>query len=264
MHDHDRGLQFDVSTLMTRRRALQLVAAGGLAAVVGCGSSSSDSSGTAAATTEAAGTTTDAAPGATAEIPEETAGPFPADGSNGVNVLTRERHRALRPDIELRVGVGDGRGRAPHRLAHHPRHRGRRHAGRRRRRLPVALRPGGPLLALRLGDRGRELPARRPGRRTPTGRSSFTTIWPGAYSGRWPHIHFEVYPSLAEATSAGVEARDLADRPARGRLPARLRHRRLRAERAEPRPAPRWRPTWSSPTATPPSSPRPAAPRRRG
>ena len=88
MHDHDRGLQFDVSTLMTRRRALQLVAAGGLAAVVGCGSSSSGSSGTAAATTEAAGTTTDAAPGATAEIPEETAGPFPADGSNGVNVLT--------------------------------------------------------------------------------------------------------------------------------------------------------------------------------
>ena len=80
MHDHDRGLQFDVSTLMTRRRALQLVAAGGLAAVVGCGSSSSDSSGTAAATTEAAGTTTDAAPGATAEILEETAGPFPADG----------------------------------------------------------------------------------------------------------------------------------------------------------------------------------------
>jgi protocatechuate 3,4-dioxygenase beta subunit len=25
-----------------------------------------------------------------------------------------------------------------------------------------------------------------------------------AYSGRWPHIHFEVYPSLAEATSAGT------------------------------------------------------------
>jgi protocatechuate 3,4-dioxygenase beta subunit len=37
------------------------------------------------------------------------------------------------------------------------------------------------------------------------GRVTFTTIYPGAYSGRWPHIHFEVYPSLAEATRAGTK-----------------------------------------------------------
>ena len=36
------------------------------------------------------------------------------------------------------------------------------------------------------------------------GRVTFTTIFPAAYSGRWPHIHFEVYPSLVEATSAGT------------------------------------------------------------
>jgi protocatechuate 3,4-dioxygenase beta subunit len=35
------------------------------------------------------------------------------------------------------------------------------------------------------------------------GQVTFQTIFPAAYSGRWPHIHFEVYPSLAEATSAG-------------------------------------------------------------
>ena len=29
----------------------------------------------------------------------------------------------------------------------------------------------------------------------------FETIFPGCYPGRWPHIHFEVYPSLADATS---------------------------------------------------------------
>jgi protocatechuate 3,4-dioxygenase beta subunit len=29
----------------------------------------------------------------------------------------------------------------------------------------------------------------------------FTSIYPGCYSGRWPHIHFEVYPSLSAATS---------------------------------------------------------------
>ncbi|MFT4253525.1 MAG: intradiol ring-cleavage dioxygenase, partial [Caulobacter sp.] len=32
------------------------------------------------------------------------------------------------------------------------------------------------------------------------GQVTFTTIFPGCYSGRWPHIHFEVYPSLATAT----------------------------------------------------------------
>jgi protocatechuate 3,4-dioxygenase beta subunit len=36
------------------------------------------------------------------------------------------------------------------------------------------------------------------------GKVTFTTIFPGAYAGRWPHIHFEVYPSLDEATRAGT------------------------------------------------------------
>jgi protocatechuate 3,4-dioxygenase beta subunit len=29
---------------------------------------------------------------------------------------------------------------------------------------------------------------------------SFTTIFPGCYDGRWPHMHFEIYPSLEAAT----------------------------------------------------------------
>ncbi|MBJ7376557.1 MAG: intradiol ring-cleavage dioxygenase [Sphingobium sp.] len=33
------------------------------------------------------------------------------------------------------------------------------------------------------------------------GQVTFTSIFPGCYSGRYPHIHFEVYPSLARATS---------------------------------------------------------------
>ena len=36
------------------------------------------------------------------------------------------------------------------------------------------------------------------------GVATFTTIYPACYSGRWPHIHFEVYPSLDEATAAGT------------------------------------------------------------
>ena len=36
-----------------------------------------------------------------------------------------------------------------------------------------------------------------------SGTASFTTVFPGCYDGRWPHIHFEVYRSTAEATSDG-------------------------------------------------------------
>jgi protocatechuate 3,4-dioxygenase beta subunit len=35
----------------------------------------------------------------------------------------------------------------------------------------------------------------------------FTTIYPGAYAGRWPHIHFEVYPTLDAATTASGRQR---------------------------------------------------------
>ncbi len=33
------------------------------------------------------------------------------------------------------------------------------------------------------------------------GQVTFITIFPGCYDGRWPHMHFEVYPSLPVATS---------------------------------------------------------------
>jgi protocatechuate 3,4-dioxygenase beta subunit len=36
-----------------------------------------------------------------------------------------------------------------------------------------------------------------------SGKVTFTSTFPGAYMGRWPHIHFEVYASLSEATAAG-------------------------------------------------------------
>jgi protocatechuate 3,4-dioxygenase beta subunit len=34
-----------------------------------------------------------------------------------------------------------------------------------------------------------------------SGTATFTSVFPACYSGRWPHIHFEVYESLAAATS---------------------------------------------------------------
>ncbi|HSJ74275.1 MAG TPA: twin-arginine translocation signal domain-containing protein [Miltoncostaeaceae bacterium] len=203
MHDHDRGLQFDVSTLMTRRRALQLVAAGGLAAALGCGSSSSDSGGTAAATTDAAGTA-GAAAAATAAIPEETAGPYPADGSNNVNVLGESG--IVRSDLTASFGSASGTAEG----------------------VPLAI----SLTVLDVAAGGAPVEGAavylwhcdREGRYSlydpsiasenylrgvqasgADGGLRFISIWPGAYSGRWPHIHFEVYPSPAEATSAGAK-----------------------------------------------------------
>ena len=106
LHDHDRGLSFDVSTLMSRRRALQLLAVGGLATLVGCGTSSADSAGTTGATTTRRPRPPARPPRSSDEIPEETGGPYPADGSNGVNVLTESG--IVRSDItvELRLGLG--------------------------------------------------------------------------------------------------------------------------------------------------------------
>jgi hypothetical protein len=34
------------------------------------------------------------------------------------------------------------------------------------------------------------------------GKVTFTSIYPACYSGRWPHIHFEVYPGLSSITDA--------------------------------------------------------------
>ena len=189
VHDHDRGLSFDVSTLMTRRRALQLLAIGGLATVVGCGTSYGGSP----ATT-----------GATAEIPEETGGPFPADGSNGVNVLTESG--IVRSDITSSFGSASGTA-----------------AG-----VPLAIaltildvsaggapRKGAAVYVWhcnRAGEYSLYSPAvasenylRGVQESDAGGRVTFSSIYPAAYSGRWPHIHFEVYPSLAEATAAGTK-----------------------------------------------------------
>src|SRR6185312_170392 len=34
------------------------------------------------------------------------------------------------------------------------------------------------------------------------GKVSFTSVFPACYSGRWPHIHFEVYPDQAAISDA--------------------------------------------------------------
>ena len=104
----DQGLGFDVGTLMGRRRMLRTlglgVAAIGLAA---CGSNAaSGSSSSASASTTTARSSSTGAGTATGEIPDETAGPYPGDGSNGPDVL--EQSGIVRSDLRSSFGESTG------------------------------------------------------------------------------------------------------------------------------------------------------------
>ncbi|MFC8527076.1 intradiol ring-cleavage dioxygenase [Nocardia sp. NPDC057227] len=185
---------------MSRRRALFFFGAGagaaGLAAA-GCASGSDT------ATTSTAATTT--ASTSVAAAPQETAGPYPGDGSNGPNVLVQSG--VVRSDITTSfggfTGTADG--------------------------VPMTLRitlkdlansgAAGTGMAVYVWhcDRDGEYSLYGSGITEQNylrgvqvadadGTVTFTSIFPACYSGRWPHIHFEVYDSL-EVAIAGENAR---------------------------------------------------------
>ena len=186
----DQGLGFDVGTLLSRRRLLTVLGLGaasvGLAA---CGAKGSTSS-SASSSTAAAG-----------EIPEETAGPYPGDGSNGPDVL--EQSGIVRSDIRTSFGEFSGTAEgvpmtlelAIADLANG----GAPFAG-------VAVyvwhcsREGGySLYSSGIEDqnylRGVQIA-------DASGTVRFTSVFPACYDGRWPHVHFEVYPDQASTTDA--------------------------------------------------------------
>lgn len=102
----DQGLSFDLQTLVSRRSALSALGLGatafGLAACAPTSSSSSASS--SASATSSATPTDDASIDVASEIPDETAGPYPGDGSNGPDVL--EESGVVRSDIRSSFGTG--------------------------------------------------------------------------------------------------------------------------------------------------------------
>jgi protocatechuate 3,4-dioxygenase beta subunit len=215
-HDHDdhrEGLAHDLPGLMARgygRRGLfgLLGGVGAATLVVAC---SADDGLTDVSTTSGApaggvpgGATTSVGDG---EIPEETAGPYPGDGSNGPDVLSQSG--VVREDITKSFGTASG-------VA----------AG-----VATTIR----LRVLQLED-GESTPlegaavylwhADREGRYSmyssdiadenylrgvqvadKDGWLQFKTVFPGCYAGRWPHVHFEVYPSVDDATSASNRMR---------------------------------------------------------
>jgi protocatechuate 3,4-dioxygenase beta subunit len=196
-HSHDaEGLAYDLSALVGRRRALSLLGGASLAAIAAC------APGTTTPDPTSSPTSTRAAGGGE-EIPEETNGPFPADGSNGPNILTESG--VVRRDIRSSFGGANGVVEG----------------------VPLAVtltivdvssdKPGSAVAGAAIYawhcDRDGNYSLYSPGfedenwlrgvqETDEQGRATFTTIFPGCYSGRWPHIHFEVYPSLADATRA--------------------------------------------------------------
>ena len=225
--NHDRGLEFDLSTIMSRRSLGMFLGMGSAAAALaGCtpggtdsGASSPRATPSATAPSSVAGSTAGAttAPAASAtasptvtraiaecgvEIPAETAGPFPGDGSNGPNVL--EASGVVRQDITSSFGTSTTKAEG----------------------VPLTLTltlldnangcvplAGAAVYAWHCDREGRyslydsglsnENYLRGVQEADANGQVTFKTAFPGAYNGRWPHIHFEVFESMTNATAAG-------------------------------------------------------------
>ena len=210
----------DLTTLLDRRRALKVLGGLGLVALGACASdddtgssastSSASTSSTSTSTSSTSSTSTSTSSSSstsqaagTEPIPEETAGPFPGDGTNGPNVLDDPGvvRRDIRSSFGSYAGTADGT------------------------LLTVALtvldaasgkpRQGAAVYLWQCDREGRyslyssgasdQNYLRGVQEADAIGKVTFTSIFPGAYSGRWPHIHFAVYETLAAATSSGTE-----------------------------------------------------------
>jgi protocatechuate 3,4-dioxygenase beta subunit len=220
----DRGLEFDLSTLMSRRSLGMFLGASTAAAVAACtpgastpggsapagtASASARPTGSAAAATTTPSASAEASPTLTraiaecgVEIPQETAGPYPGDGSNGPNVL--ETSGVVRQDITSSFGAStttvggvplavtltlldDSNGCTP--LAGAAVYAWHCDRDGKYSMYDSGLRNENYLRGVQEADAN--------------GQVTFRTIYPGAYNGRWPHIHFEVFESMSNATAAG-------------------------------------------------------------
>jgi protocatechuate 3,4-dioxygenase beta subunit len=214
LENHDRGLDYDLPRLLHRRGMLKLVAGVGLAGaglitLGACGSATSTGDASSASTPgpprggpagggSGSAQTSDTANG---ELPGETGGPFPGDGSNGANVLNQSG--VVRRDITSSFGSSTTKAEG----------------------VPLDITMtindfandksplvGGAVYVWHCDREGRyslysqgvtgENYLRGVQETDDRGQVRFTTIFPACYSGRWPHIHFEVYPSLAKATNS--------------------------------------------------------------
>lgn len=185
-----------------RRRAITVLGGGALALLAGCGRDPDAGGDAVPTTTSRAPSPSRAGPANDAPIPEEMAGPYPGDGSNGPDVLTRPG--VVRRDIRSSFGsssttaegvpltieldVVDGPDGAPlERAAVYVWH---------------CDRDGG--YSMYTAGLENENYLRGVQETDTDGRAAFTSVFPGVYEGRWPHVHFAVYADVAAATGGGT------------------------------------------------------------
>jgi protocatechuate 3,4-dioxygenase beta subunit len=217
LENHDRGLDFDLPRLLHRRGMLKLVAGVGLAGASlvtlgACGSVATTGEASSPSGSRPAGGPPSGGPGgapestqtsdtANGQLPEETSGPYPGDGSNGANVLNQSG--IVRSDITSSFGSSTTKAEGV------PLNITMTITDYANNKAPLA---GGAVYVWHCDREGRyslysegvsgENYLRGVQETDDRGQVKFTTIFPACYSGRWPHIHFEVYPSLAKATNS--------------------------------------------------------------
>ena len=207
-HDEvvDQGLAFDVRTLLNRRRMFAVFGMGaGALALAACSTDSGSANSSApAAGTSGTGSSSSTASGSGSasgltEIPDETNGPYPADGTNGPDIL--ETSGVVREDIRSSFGTSTttaegipleftftildmANGGVPFaKVAVYVWHCDR---GGSYSMYSEGITNENYLRGVQLTDED--------------GTVTFASIFPACYSGRWPHIHFEVYPDQASIT----------------------------------------------------------------
>lgn len=198
----DQGINFDLGTLMSRRLFIGAGVAGfGSLALVACSSGSSNDSNAKAASTSSTATSSTTSQASTStlpsgEIPDETAGPYPGDGSNGPDVL--QESGIVRSDIRTSIGATEQVEGVPLEFTLNILDMNNNDA-------PFE---GAAVYAWHCNALG-EYSMYSEGVEDETwlrgvqvadadGKVTFKSIMPGCYTGRWPHIHFEVYENLDE------------------------------------------------------------------
>jgi protocatechuate 3,4-dioxygenase beta subunit len=204
-HDDFGGLRRDLpqlAPLLGRRRVLQLMLGSAGAVFLAACSSNSDSSLAESDTTDTPGVSVAAASADCQVIPEETAGPFPGDGSNGPNVLNQPA--AQRSDIRSSFGTSTRTAEGvPLAVALTVTDSARGCVPMAGAAVYVWHCDRDGLYSLYSPGAESENYLRGVGVTDESGTVMFTSIFPGAYPGRWPHIHFEVYPDIATAVASG-------------------------------------------------------------
>ncbi|MFI8634151.1 intradiol ring-cleavage dioxygenase [Microbacterium sp. NPDC077663] len=200
----DQGAGFDIRTLVSRRSVLSLVGLGaGTVALAACSatvgaSSASSSPGTSGATSSTTPSASSSAAAATTEIPDETNGPYPADGTNGVNVL--EESGIVRSDITSSLEGGNTVEGVPLSFTFTISDLANGNVPFEGVAVYAWQCDANGLYSMYSEGVEDETYLRGVQVADANGQVTFQTIVPGCYTGRWTHIHFEVYPDAASAT----------------------------------------------------------------